>query len=65
MWEMAYVPLAAFFAAVAWIIWRGYTAKQRYLRRKTEGEQREPNIQRLLEVPGVHGINEPSRQQLK
>jgi hypothetical protein len=65
MSEMAYVPLMAFFAAVAWMIWRGYSAKQRYLRRKAEGGQKEPNIRRLLEILDVDGINQVGRQQFK
>jgi hypothetical protein len=31
MSEMADVVLMAFFAAVAWMVWRGYAAKPEYL----------------------------------
>ncbi len=50
---MTYLPLVAFFLAVAWMIWRGYTAKREYLRRKPEGEKTAPSARESTAALGT------------
>lgn len=35
---MSYIPLVIFLLAVAWIVWRGYTARRDYLRSRAESD---------------------------
>lgn len=35
---MAYVALAAFFAAIGWMVWRGFQARKEYLHRGSSGD---------------------------
>jgi len=36
---MIYIPLAAFLAAVGWMVWRGFESKKEYLRGKKLDER--------------------------
>lgn len=42
---MSYIPLVIFLLAVAWIVWRGYTARRDYLRSRAQSDtEKEPTV---------------------
>jgi hypothetical protein len=49
---MSYIPLVLFLLAVAWIVWRGYSARRDYLKSRAESmsqTSREGASERMVE----------------